>query len=84
MLKDEEIGSVYDCSMSVKDNLCLLNEMGIKVSKTKLYDWCKENGINTKGAARKKSIPSQGTDCCRYNGMVLLKIEKELTKSAVA
>ncbi len=84
MLKDEEIGSVYDCSMSVKDNLCLLNEMGIKVSKTKLYDWCKENGINTKGTARKKSTPSQGTDCCRYNGAVLLRMEKELTKSAVA
>lgn len=84
MLKDEEIGSVYDCSMSVKDNLCLLNEMGIKVSKTKLYDWCKENGINTKGTARKKSTPSQGTDCCRYDGAVLLRIEKELTKSAVA
>lgn len=23
--------------------------MGIKVGKTKLYDWCKENDINTKG-----------------------------------
>lgn len=84
ILKDEEIGSVYDCSMSVKDNLCLLNEMGIKVGRTKLYDWCKENGINTKGTARKKSTPSQGTDCCRYNGMVLLKMEKELITSAVA
>ena len=84
MLKDEEIGSVYDCSMSVKDNLCLLNEMGIKVGRTKIYEWCRENGIDTKGTARKVSIPLQGTDCCRYEGMVLLRIEKELTKSAVA
>ena len=84
LLKDKEIGSVYDCSMSVKDNLSLLNEMGIKVSKTKLYDWCRENGINTKGTARKKSIPSEGTDCCRYNGMVLLKMGKELITSVVA
>lgn len=84
LLKDKEIGSVYDCSMSVKDNLSLLNEMGIKVSKTKLYDWCKENGINTKGAARKKSIPSEGTDCCRYNGVVLMKMENEIITNAVA
>ena len=84
MLKDEEIGSVYDTSLSVKENLNLLHELGIKVSKTKLYDWCRENGINTKGTARKMSIPKQGTDCCRNDGMVLLREEKEFTKSAVA
>ncbi len=84
MLKDEEIGSVYDCSMSVIENLNLLNGMGIKVGRTKIYEWCRENGIDTKGTARKVSIPLQGTDCCRYGGMVLLRIEKELTKSAVA
>lgn len=49
ILHDAEIGEVYDCSKSVKENLALLKEMGIKVGKTKLYDWCKENGINTKG-----------------------------------
>lgn len=49
LLNDEEIGNVYDCSKSVKDNLVLFKEMGIKIGKTKLYDWCKENGINTKG-----------------------------------
>lgn len=48
-LKDEEIGSVYDCSMSLKENLSLMNEMGIRIGKSKLYQWCKENGINTKG-----------------------------------
>lgn len=84
MLNDEEIGSVYDCSLSVKENLFLLKEMGIKVEKTKLYDWCKENGINTKGTEKKKSTPSQGIDCSRYNGMVFLKMEKELITSAVA
>ena len=84
MLKDEEIGDVYDCTMSVKENLCVLNDMGIKVGKTKLYDWCKRNGISTKGTARKKSTPSQGTDCSRYNGAVLLRMEKELITSAVA
>lgn len=57
MLKDEEIGSVYDCSLSVMENLQLLNEMGVKVKKTKLYQWCKENGINTKGTTKMVSIP---------------------------
>ena len=86
IIKDEEIGSVYDCSLSVKENLSLLNEMGIEVGKTKLYEWCKENGINTKGTARKKSksIPLQGSDCNRCGGMVLLRLDKELTKSEVA
>lgn len=84
MLNDEEIGSLYDCSLSVKDNLQLLNEMGVKVKKTKLYDWCKENGINTKGTERKKPTPSQGTDCSRYDRAVLLRMEKELITSAVA
>ncbi|MBQ7421807.1 MAG: hypothetical protein IJV27_06695 [Prevotella sp.] len=55
MLKDEEIGSVYDCSKSVSENKRLMNEMGIKVGKTKLYDWCKENGINTKGVEIEKT-----------------------------
>lgn len=53
ILKDEEIGSVYDCSKSVSENKRLMNEMGIKVGKTKLYEWCKENGINTKGIQTK-------------------------------
>ena len=66
------------------NSYCLLNEMGNKGGRTKIYEWCRENGIDTKGTARKVSIPLQGTDCCRYEGMVLLRIEKELTKSAVA
>lgn len=49
MLNDEEIGNVYDCTKSLKENLAKLREMGIKVAKTKLYEWCKENGISTKG-----------------------------------
>lgn len=47
-LKDEEIGSAYDCSKTVKENLAMFKEMGIKVGKAKLYAWCKENGIPTK------------------------------------
>ena len=49
MLKDEEIGNAYDCSLSVAENLAAFKEMDISVGKSKLYLWCKENGINTKG-----------------------------------
>ena len=49
MLKDEEIGNVYDTSLSVTKNLAAFKEMGINIGKSKLYQWCKENGINTKG-----------------------------------
>lgn len=49
MLKDEEIGNAYDCSLSVSENLAAFKDMGVCVGKSKLYQWCKENGINTKG-----------------------------------
>ena len=48
MLKDEEIGNAYDCSLSIAENLAAFKEMDISVGKSKLYQWCKENGINTK------------------------------------
>lgn len=84
ILKDEAIGNVYDCSKSVKDNLSLLKDMGIKVSKTKLYDWCRENGVDTKGTAKRKSKSTTSSQCTASNDFVIIKIEKELTKKEVA
>lgn len=49
LLNDEEIWNVYDTSLSVTKNLAAFKEMGINIGKSKLYQWCKENGINTKG-----------------------------------
>ena len=46
-LKDQQIGECYDCGMSVKDNLQMMKEMGMKISKSRLYQWCNENGIPT-------------------------------------
>ena len=46
-LNDELIGSNYDCSLSVKENLEYFKEIGIKVGKQKLYNWCKDNGVET-------------------------------------
>lgn len=39
-LKDEEIGNLYDCSLSVKENLALLKAHGIKIGLSRLYEFC--------------------------------------------
>jgi len=58
-LNDEEIGCLYDSSMSLADNLEVLKSIGVKVGKSKLYQWCKENNINPKG--ERKTINLQKT-----------------------
>lgn len=54
-MNNELIGSNYDCSLSVKQNLEYFKEIGIKVGKQKLYDWCKENSIETNPNKKSKS-----------------------------
>lgn len=73
-LKDIEIGECYDCSLSVQDNLTILNEVGIKIGKSRLYQWCRENNIPT-NPKRSISTKSRGreeldikvclAECCR-------------------
>lgn len=43
----KEIKDNYNLSVSVKENLENLKAKGIKVKKTTLYEFCKENGIET-------------------------------------
>ena len=43
----KEIKENYNPSVSVKENLENLKAKGIKVQKTTLYEYCKENGIET-------------------------------------
>ena len=47
-LRWAEIDKVYDLGKSVKENLLALEESGIKIKKTALYDYCKARGIETK------------------------------------
>lgn len=44
-LKDEEIGNLHDCSLSVKDNLAMLKANGIKIGLSRLYEFCDRNNI---------------------------------------
>lgn len=48
-LKDEVIGNLYDCNMTIAENLEAMKKMGIRIGKSKLYQWCKENHISPKG-----------------------------------
>lgn len=49
ILTDQSIGELYDCSKSIKENLTVLKQNGLKIGKSRLYQWCKENHIETKG-----------------------------------
>ena len=48
MITDEKIGLMYSLNMSVADNVYIMNSLGFKVSRARLYQWTKENGIDTK------------------------------------
>lgn len=47
-LYTEKIGEFYDCNLSVAENLKNIRSHGVKVGKTKLYQFCKEMGLSTK------------------------------------
>ena len=47
-IKDKLIDSLYDTSMSVKDNLQSMKASGVKISQARLYKWVNENGVNEK------------------------------------
>lgn len=63
-LNDELIGANYDCSQSVKENLKYFKENGIKISQRKLYEWCKENGIETNPNKKSKLKGSMEDNNC--------------------
>ena len=46
-LSTKKIMELYDLNMSVKENHEFLKSQGIKVGKSKLYNLCKQFGINT-------------------------------------
>lgn len=47
-LYTEKIGELYDCNLTVAENLENIRSYGVKVGKTKLYQFCKEMGLSTK------------------------------------
>lgn len=53
-INDRNIGELYDCSLTDKENLKLMNEYGIKVSLITLKRWRKKNGIMKKVSSQIK------------------------------
>lgn len=66
ILKDQQIGGCYDCGMSVKDNLRMMKEMGIKIGKSRLYQWCSENGIPANPLRSTDPVNMNICYCIRY------------------
>lgn len=56
-INDRNIGELYDCSLTDKENIAMMNEYGIKVSLITLKRWRKKNGITKKVSSQNsKSI----------------------------
>ena len=58
-INDRNIGELYDCSLTDKENLKLMNEYGIKVSLITLKRWRKKNGIMKKVSSQIKVSKSK-------------------------
>ena len=46
ILTDEYIGANYDCNKSVKENLDMFKSMGVKISRSRLYEFTRRQGIS--------------------------------------
>lgn len=53
-INDRNIGELYDCSLTDKENLEMMKEYGIKVSLITLKRWRKKNGITKKVSSQIK------------------------------
>lgn len=59
-INDALISKFYNPNLSVKENLERLNRYGIKIGKTKLYEFCRERKISTKGNKKYGYKPTEG------------------------
>ena len=58
-INDRNIGELYDCSLTDKENIKMMNEYGIKVSLITLKRWRKKNGITKKVSSQIKVSKSK-------------------------
>lgn len=58
-INDRNIGELYDCSLTDKENLEMMKEYGIKVSLITLKRWRKKNGITKKVSSQIKVSKSK-------------------------
>lgn len=47
-ITDNKIGELYDTSLTVQENLQILNDNNVSISQTRLYQWVKDYSINLK------------------------------------
>lgn len=78
-MNHQEIGSWYDCSLSVKDNLVWAKENNIKVSQRTLYNFCKENDINTNPNKQVKKTNNKYTNKTITNNMNQNELDEKVS-----
>lgn len=86
------IAEAYDTSLSVKDNLKMLNdEYGLGIGKSTLYSFCKDNGIETvKDKTTKQTLDAEilmhynGELSIRENIRILNELGYKISKSKLA
>lgn len=44
-IKDTDLGSLYDCNLTLEENIEEFKEYGVKCTKKRLIQWCEENNI---------------------------------------
>lgn len=47
-LTQSEIGNLYDCNLTIEENLLYFESNGLKIKKSTLYKFVKDNGLETK------------------------------------
>lgn len=75
----EEIGELYDCSISDKENLMLMAEYGVKCSQRTLQRFKKENGISSQ-KGRPSKQPKELKDY-RYDDKRIMEIIRGIQES---
>lgn len=56
ILKDSLIGNLYDDSLTIEENLKIMNSNGVKVAKSRLYQFVKDNGLEKKKSHKYENI----------------------------
>lgn len=69
---------MFDTTATIKDNLVRLNQNGLKIGKSRLYEWCTENNITP---VKKTNVDCNPELSIREN-MVAMNYAKPQAKKA--
>ena len=77
-ITNKKIAEMFDTTATIKDNLVRLNQNGLKIGKSRLYEWCTENNITP---VKKTNVDCNPELSIREN-MVAMNYAKPQAKKA--